>query len=106
MSTFYSSISQNKRRSFLIMFLFTSFIAISVYFASYAFDLNPSIVPIALILGGFTSFISYWFSDKIILTISRARPATKEEDYYFYTVAQNISINTGIKPKLTNVIEG
>jgi len=100
MPTFYQSIAANKRQSFTIVIFFISFITLVAYFMVYAFELDPSIIPLALIFSGIGSFISYWFSDKIILAISKARPATKEEDYYFYSVAQNISIATGIKPKL------
>lgn len=67
---------------------------------AYAFDLDFSIIPFAFLFSGFGSFASYWFSDKIILAISKARPATKEEDYYFYSVAENLSLATGIRPKL------
>jgi heat shock protein HtpX len=47
------------------------------------------------------SFASYYFSDKIILGISGARPADRKKDFLFYTVAENLSIATGVpKPKL------
>lgn len=100
MSNFYNSIAKNKRQSFFIMFCFVFFITLAAFSMVYAFDLDFSIIPLALIFSGLTSFISYWFSDSIILSVSKARPATKQEDFYFYSVAENLSIYTGIKPKL------
>jgi len=37
------------------------------------------------------SFASYWWSDSIILSISGARPANREEFFDFYTVTENIA---------------
>lgn len=48
------------------------------------------LVGIALIVSGVMSFGSYWFSDKIILSMSGARKATKAEFFDYYTVAENI----------------
>lgn len=56
---------------------------------------------VALIVSGISTFISYYFSDQIILGISGARPADRKRDFHFYTVAQNLSIGAGIQtPKL------
>lgn len=44
---------------------------------------------------------SYWFSDKIVLSMTKARPATREEFFDFYTVAENLAITAGLPlPKL------
>ncbi len=44
---------------------------------------------------------SYWFSDKIVLSMNRARPATRKEFFDFYTVVENLSITAGLPmPKL------
>lgn len=56
---------------------------------------------IALIVSGVSSFISYYYSDKIVLSISHARPADRKHDFLFYTVAENLAIGAGLpKPKL------
>ncbi|TEU02291.1 zinc metalloprotease HtpX, partial [Candidatus Woesebacteria bacterium] len=50
---------------------------------------------------GLMSFGGYYYSDKIVLKISGARPADKKRDFLFYTVVENLSIATGLpKPKL------
>lgn len=44
---------------------------------------------------------SYWFSDKIVLSMTKARPATRQEFFDFYTVVENLSITAGLPmPKL------
>jgi heat shock protein HtpX len=58
-------------------------------------------VGLSFIVSGIATFISYWFSDQIVLTISGARPADKKRDYLFYTVAENMALASGIPmPKL------
>src|SRR3989344_2195554 len=47
------------------------------------------------------SFSSYYWSDKVVLSLSRARPADPKRDFDFYTVAENMAIAAGLpKPKL------
>lgn len=58
-------------------------------------------VGIALIVSGISSFVSYYFSDQIILGISGARPADRKRDFLFYTVTENLCIGAGLPtPKL------
>ena len=40
-------------------------------------------VGVALIISGLMSFTGYWFSDKIVLGISGARPADRKKDFLF-----------------------
>ncbi len=47
------------------------------------------------------SFGSYYFSDKIILSISGAREAKRDEFFDFYTLAENLAMSQRLpKPKL------
>ncbi|OGV89465.1 zinc metalloprotease HtpX [Microgenomates group bacterium RBG_19FT_COMBO_39_10] len=97
----YEQVDQNKRRSTVIMVLFvvviTFFAWVLAYFLGYGLD----IVGLALILAGLMSFVSYWWSDKIILAISKARPADKERDFNFFTVTENLAMAAQIpKPQL------
>lgn len=48
-----------------------------------------------------SSVYSYFNSDKLVLSTTHARPATKEEFFDFYTVTENLSIASGLPmPKL------
>jgi len=97
----YEQIDRNKRRSAVIIVLFAFFVAATVYVLGRAFGYGPSFVGMALVVSVLSSFFSYWYSDKIILGISRARPANKAEDLLFHQVAENLSLGADIPfPKL------
>jgi heat shock protein HtpX len=104
----YEAISANKRKSAVIIVMFAVFVAVAVYVMSTAFGVYTGYEPgglgfvgIALILSGMMSFVSYYYSDKIVLSISGAKEAKREEHFNFYTTAENLSIAAGIpKPKL------
>lgn len=101
----YEQIDSNKRRSFLIMVLFVVFVVGVVWIFNQAFDFGPGAVGMALIVSGLMSFASYYWSDKIILTISGARPASRRKDYLFYTVAENLSMAVKIPMPRLYVID-
>lgn len=83
------------------MILFVVFIVFATLVMSVGFDYPLSIVGVALIFSGLISFGSYWFSDKIILSISGAHEATREQYFDFYTVAENLASSKRMKtPKL------
>jgi heat shock protein HtpX len=90
--THYDLIASNKRKSFLIIFLFTLFIVGTTYIMARGFGFGLDMVGIALIFSGVMSFASYWWSDKIILGISGARAATRQEFFNFYTLAENLAM--------------
>ncbi len=108
MKNIYEVAVSNQRKSAVIIIGFLIFIAVSVYVLSQAFAIYLGYEPgglgiagIALIISGVTTFISYYFSDKIVLAISGARPADRRRDFEFFTVAENLSLGAGLpKPRL------
>lgn len=99
--THYQLVAQNKQKSWLVIVAFTLFVVISSWLMTYAFGYDLSLVGIALIFSGVLSFSSYWFSDKIVLAVSGARPVSRKEFFDFYTVAENLSMGLQIPtPKL------
>lgn len=108
MKNIYEVQSSNKAKSFFIVSGFFLFVLVSVYFISQAFSYYFGYAPgglgsvgLAFIISGLMSFGSYWYSDKIVLSLSGARPASKKQDFEFFTVAENIAIGAGVKtPKL------
>lgn len=99
--THYQLIASNKRKSYLIIALFVAFITGATYLMAYSFGYGLDLVGMALIFSGVTAFASYWWSDKIILTISGARPATRNEFFDFYTVTENLCLGQRLPlPKL------
>ncbi len=99
--THYQLVAKNKQRSFLIVAFFIAFITVATYIMARGFDYPLSLVGWALIFSGGTSFFSYYYSDKIILTISGAREAKRQEFFDFYTVTENICLGQKMPmPKL------
>jgi heat shock protein HtpX len=97
----YEQVDRNKRRSTMIMVLFVVVIALVAWVFSRILGYGPGMVGFALIIAGAMSFASYWWSDKVILAISGARPADKKRDFQFFTVAENLAMASQLPmPKL------
>jgi len=96
----YQSYDTNVRKTWVLMTLFfLVVIAIGFTFAQVWQD--SSILYIAIIFALFMNFFSYWYSDKIVLSISGAVAADKQEFWDFYTMTENLAITAGIPmPKL------
>jgi len=89
--THYQLVAKNKRRSFVIITLFIAFVTGAAYLMAEGFNYPLQFVGWALIFSGFSSFFSFYFSDKVILTISGAKEANRKEYFDFYTTAENIA---------------
>ncbi|HET7098971.1 MAG TPA: M48 family metallopeptidase [Patescibacteria group bacterium] len=108
MQNIYEVQSSNKIKSVVIVILFLAFTFLATYILSVAFGVYSGYEPsglgffgIALIVSGISTFVSYYYSDKIVLGISGARPADSKEDKLFWQVAENLCIGAGIpRPKL------
>lgn len=108
MVNLYEAIGANKRKSWLIVIGFTAFVVVTTYVISKAAGFyfgyqagGLGLVGMALIISGLISLGGYYFSDKVVLTLSGARLADRKKDFLFYTVAENLAIGAGIpKPKL------
>ena len=97
----YEQVDSNKRKSVLVMVLFTLFIVGVAWVFGEASGYGLSFVGWALVISGIMSWGSYYYSDKIILTLSRARPADRKRDFQFYTVTENLAMAARLpKPKL------
>lgn len=71
---------------------------------SYAFG-SPVILWIAVAISVFMSWTSYWYSDKIILGISKAKPIEKRDDPELYRVVENLCITAGLPAPRIYVIQ-
>lgn len=103
--THYDLIAQNKQKSLLIIVFFMIFIVGVTYIMAYAFGFGLDFIGVALIFSGVMSFTSYWWSDKIILGISGARKANRQEFFDFYTVTENLCMSMRMKMPQLYVIE-
>jgi len=97
----YQAIAANKRKSWLIIGLFMAFVSGVSYVMAVGFGYGLDLVGMALIFSGLISFASYWFSDRMILTLSGAQPATRDQFFDFYTITENLTMSQRLPmPKL------
>ena len=62
---------------------------------------NQAILYVAIIFSLVMNFASYWWSDKIVLTMAGARPANHDENMELYHLVENLSITAGLPmPKI------
>lgn len=99
MQNIYEVQSANKIKSAVIVALFVVFVFAAAYILTNAFGYYMGYQPggfgffgMALIISGVSSFLSYYYSDKIVLGISGARRATVQEDKLFTQVVENLCI--------------
>jgi len=99
--TLYTQAVVNIRKTWFLMTGFLIFIILLGWFFSYLFN-EQWILILAVIFAVFQSFLSYWNSDKIILSLSQAQgPIQKENNPELYRLVENLSITAGLPlPKI------
>ncbi|KKT60492.1 MAG: HtpX-2 peptidase, heat shock protein HtpX, partial [Parcubacteria group bacterium GW2011_GWC1_44_26] len=87
------------------LFFFTLFIVGFSYILVQAFDLGLSFLGWALILSGVMSFASYYYSDKIILGMSKAKQIKKNDNPELFRIVENLCIGAGIPMPKVYIID-
>src|SRR3990167_6715938 len=96
----YDQRSSNIRRTWVLILGFLVVVIAVGYAISWYYG-DSSILYIAVFIAVATNFYAYWASDKLVLSLNRARPASREEFFDLYTVTENLSIAAGLSmPKL------
>jgi heat shock protein HtpX len=96
----YTLQSSNVRRTWLLFIVFFLVIgglgyAISMYYG------DPSFLIFAIIFSVVYSFISYYSSASIALSLAKAKPVTKADNPMLYNLVENLTITAGLPmPKL------
>lgn len=98
----FENIKKNKIESGVIVSIFVIVITLIVYYICHALRLGTFSIVIALIFSISSAWGSYYYSDKIVLSLNRARPATKEEDLKIVNILDSLMITSGlsVKPRL------
>lgn len=104
MASLYSNQSSNVFKTWVLMTVFLVLIVFLGWFLSLYYQ-SQQILYIAFGFSLFMNFLSYWFSDKIVLSISGAKEASKEEYYDLYTSVENLAITAGLPMPKVYVIE-
>lgn len=95
----FEDIKKNKIKSWFIVLLFLAFIAVIVYYICMALDLGKLSIIIAMIFAIVSTWGSYYYSDKIVLKLNNARPATREEDLKLVNILDSLVISAVLQEK-------
>jgi heat shock protein HtpX len=104
MPSIYTSFDRNSRLTWVYLTGFLVIVIGAGYVFAQALDL-PGILPIAVLFSVIMSFGSYWWSDKIVLSMSGARQIGPEEDRELFRVVENLSITAGLPMPRIYVID-
>lgn len=98
----FQDIKKNKIKTGIIVSIFIIVLTLILYYICMVFDLGPISIVIALGFSILTSWSSYYYSDRIILSINQARPATHEENQKLVNILDALVVSSGLQytPKL------
>ncbi|MBI2028573.1 MAG: M48 family metallopeptidase [Candidatus Levybacteria bacterium] len=103
--TIYSQISSNKTKTWLIVVLFVAFITTIIFVYGKATGYGLSYAGIALVISGIISFGSYYYSDKMILGMSKAKQISKNDNPLLFRTVENLCIAEGLPMPRVYIIE-
>ncbi|MFA5942236.1 MAG: M48 family metalloprotease [Candidatus Paceibacterota bacterium] len=96
----YQQRASNIRRTWALVLGFVVVVMAVGYAISWYYG-DPAIIVIAAAIAIATNFYAYWSSDRLVLSLNHARPASRQEFFDFYTVTENLAMTAGLPmPKL------
>ena len=97
----YKEIDSNKRKTILFLLMFLVFVIGLGFIFGFALNIKW-ILPAAVAFSIFQALISYYYSDKITLAVSRAQAIPRKEPFLeLHRMVENLSITAGLpKPKI------
>ena len=95
MVTLYTQQDHNVRRTWFLMAFFLIIVVAIGYFVSWYWQ-SPGFLYLAIFIALAMNFASYWWSDKISLSLARAVPAKREDNLELFQVVENLSITAGL----------
>lgn len=95
MANLYSHAARNIRRTWLLMVFFFGIVVALGWFFSYAYQ-SPGILYFAIFVSIAMNIIGYWYSDRIVLALHRAKPVELKENPELYRILENLTIAAGL----------
>lgn len=100
MPNLYSHAESNVRKTWILIFFFLVFIIGLGWVFSQYFQ-NPAILVLAVAFSLAMNIVSFWYSDKIVLALVKAKPIEKKDNPELYRVVENLCIASGLPlPKI------
>lgn len=83
-------VKENKLRVYICMAVLTFLLGALGTFASHVFHLGLSGTGAFLLLAGMMNLVAYWYSDRLVLRVSGARPLKREQLPQLYELAEDL----------------
>jgi len=100
MTNLYAHAESNTRKTFLLLTFFLLLIIALGWLFSYLLG-SYSILVIAVFFSILMSISSYWYSDKLVLRMTKAVPIEKRDNPELYRLVENLCITAGLPlPKI------
>lgn len=100
----YHNQTQNIWKTWGLMATFLAIVILLGWFVSLYYA-DPSILYIATFFAIFMNIFSYWFSDKIVLRMHKAKRVKREEYFDLYNMTENLSITAGLPMPALYVVD-
>jgi len=98
--TLYNNVSSNKRQTWFLLVGFSVFIILVAYVFATAMN-EPGILYAVVAFSIISSFVSYWWSDKIVLAMSGAHEVVHDSNKELFHIVENLCITAGLpQPKI------
>jgi heat shock protein HtpX len=98
--TLYEHSDSNQAKTWWLLAGFFVFVILIGYVFSVAMN-EPLILIIVVLFSVISSFVSYWYSDKIVLAMSSAREITHDNNRELFHIVENLCIASGLpQPKI------
>lgn len=101
----FDQVASNKLKSALLVTGFVLFVLLVGYVFGEVTDWGPAGLTCALLFAFVTAFGSYWYSDRIVLGLSRARPVSKETEPYIVNTVEGLAIAAGLPAPACYIID-
>ena len=95
MATLYTQQTKNVQKTWSLMAVFMIIVVLLGWFISY-YIRNENILWFASIFALGMNVVSYWYSDKITMSLAGAKPTTREQYPDFYRAVENLVITAGL----------
>ena len=98
----YEDITKNKIKTGVIISIYIIVVTLIIYYICYALDFGIYSIIFALIFSIASAWGSYYYSDRIILSLNSARPATEEENKKLFNILDGLMVSSGLtsRPRL------
>ena len=103
MANLYQHKDSNIRKTWLLMTVFLVLIIFIGWLFGFIYN-SPEILYFAVFLAVSMNFFAYWYSDKVALAMSGAKPASRETHLELFRIIENLSITAGLPMPMVYVM--